>query len=58
MWSYIINLAVLMSISAILAVTLNFVLGYAGIFSLAHALFYGVGAYTAANLAIHSVPTS
>jgi branched-chain amino acid transport system permease protein len=47
MWAYAINLAVLISINAILAVTLNFILGYAGIFSLAHALFFGVGAYTA-----------
>jgi branched-chain amino acid transport system permease protein len=47
MWAYAVNLAVLISINAILAVTLNFILGYAGIFSLAHALFFGVGAYTA-----------
>jgi branched-chain amino acid transport system permease protein len=47
MGAYVINLLVLMSINAILAVTLNFILGYAGIFSLAHALFFGVGAYAA-----------
>jgi branched-chain amino acid transport system permease protein len=47
MWAYIINLLVLISINAILAVTLNFILGYAGIFSIAHALFFGVGAYGA-----------
>lgn len=47
MGAYIVNLLVLMSINAILAVTLNFILGYAGIFSLAHALFFGVGAYAA-----------
>jgi branched-chain amino acid transport system permease protein len=52
MWVYAINLAVLISINAILAVTLNFILGYAGIFSLAHALFFGVGAYTATFVAI------
>ena len=28
-------------------------MGYAGIFSLAHALFFGVGAYTAAWVAMH-----
>jgi branched-chain amino acid transport system permease protein len=38
---------VLISINAILAVTLNFILGYAGIFSIAHALFFGIGAYGA-----------
>jgi branched-chain amino acid transport system permease protein len=51
MWAYVVNLAVLISINAILAVTLNFILGYAGIFSIAHALFFGVGAYTAAFVA-------
>ena len=52
MWAYLNNLAVLMGINAILAVTLNFVLGYAGIFSMAHAVFFGVGAYTAALVAV------
>ena len=52
MWAYVINLAVLISINAILAVTLNFILGYAGIFSIAHALFFGVGAYTATFFAM------
>ena len=37
MLAYLINLAMLICINAILAVTLNFILGYAGIFSLAHA---------------------
>ena len=52
MLAYLINLAVLISINAILAVTLNFILGYAGIFSIAHAVFFGVGAYTAALVAM------
>lgn len=52
MWAYLNNLAVLITINAILAVTLNFVLGYAGIFSMAHAVFFGVGAYTAALVAM------
>ncbi len=52
MWAYVNNLAVLISINAILAVTLNFVLGYAGIFSMAHAMFFGVGAYAAAFVAL------
>ena len=52
MLAYLNNLAVLISINAILAVTLNFVLGYAGIFSLAHAVFFGVGAYTSALVAM------
>jgi branched-chain amino acid transport system permease protein len=52
MWAYLNNLAVLITINAILAVTLNFVLGYAGIFSMAHAVFFGIGAYAAALAAM------
>ena len=52
MFTYIISLATLIGINAILAVTLNFILGYAGIFSLAHAIFFGIGAYTAAIAAM------
>lgn len=53
MAAYIINLITLMSINAILAVTLNFIMGYAGIYSMAHAIFFGVGAYTAAFVALN-----
>lgn len=52
MWAYIVNLAVLIGINAILAVTLNFILGYAGIFSIAHAMFFGIGAYGASVAAM------
>ena len=53
MIAYLMNLATLIAINAILAITLNFIMGYAGIFSLSHALFFGVGAYTAAWVAMH-----
>lgn len=53
MLAYILNLAILISINAVLAITLNFIMGYAGIFSIAHAIFFGVGAYTAAYFALH-----
>ncbi|MBO9356379.1 branched-chain amino acid ABC transporter permease [Bordetella petrii] len=53
MLAYLQNIAVLFCVNAMLAVTLNFIMGYAGIFSLAHAIFFGVGAYTAANIAMH-----
>jgi len=53
MLAYIQNIIVLFSINAILALTLNFIMGYAGIFSLAHAIFFGVGAYTAAYMALN-----
>src|SRR5215470_17672657 len=52
MLAYVANLATLICINAILAVTLNFIMGYAGIFSLAHAVFFGVGAYVAALMAL------
>lgn len=53
MFAYLQNIAVLFCINAILALTLNFIMGYAGIFSLAHAIFFGVGAYTTAFIALH-----
>jgi branched-chain amino acid transport system permease protein len=53
MFAYLLNLSVLICVNAILAMTLNFLMGYAGIFSLAHAVFFGVGAYTAAFVAMH-----
>ena len=53
MLAYLQNIAVLFCINAILALTLNFIMGYAGIFSLAHAAFFGVGAYATAYLALH-----
>jgi len=53
MTSYIINLLVLICVNATLAVTLNFIMGYAGIFSLAHAIFFGIGSYATAYIALH-----
>jgi branched-chain amino acid transport system permease protein len=53
MLAYLQNLLVLFSINAILALTLNFIMGYAGIFSLAQAVFFGIGAYTAAFVALN-----
>jgi branched-chain amino acid transport system permease protein len=40
-------------IIGLFAVTLDLILGYAGIISLGHAAFFGVGAYTAGLLAVH-----
>ena len=45
---YLIHLAILFAIYAILGVSLNLVVGYTGLLSVAHAAFYGVGAYTTA----------
>ncbi len=40
-------------IVALLALSLDLILGYAGIVSLGHAAFFGIGAYTAGLLAVH-----
>jgi branched-chain amino acid transport system permease protein len=40
-------------ITALFAVSLDLILGYAGIVSLGHAAFFGLGAYTAGLLAAH-----
>lgn len=53
MLDYFLNVGILLCINACLAMTLNFVMGYAGIFSMAHALFFGIGAYAAAYVAVH-----
>jgi branched-chain amino acid transport system permease protein len=45
---YLIHLAILFSIYAILGVSLNLVVGYTGLLSVTHATFYGIGAYTTA----------
>ncbi len=44
------------AILALFAVSLDLVLGYAGIVSLGHAAFFGMGAYTAALFAKHVMP--
>ncbi len=44
------------AILALFAVSLDLILGYAGIVSLGHAAFFGVGAYGAALLAKHVTP--
>jgi branched-chain amino acid transport system permease protein len=38
---------------AIFALSIDFVMGYAGLVSLGHAMFYGVGAYAAALVMLH-----
>src|ERR1700680_5306298 len=39
------------------ALSLDLILGYAGIVSLGHAAFFGVGAYCAGLLALHGIVT-
>ena len=47
---YFIHLAILISIYAILGVSLNLIVGYTGLLSVTHAAFYGIGAYATAIL--------
>jgi len=56
MIAYLSNLATQAAIFGILAATLNFVIGYAGIFSVAHAVFFGLGAYSGAQIALLLIP--
>jgi len=50
---YILHIAIIIGIYAILSLSLNVIVGYAGQFALGHAAFYGIGAYTAALLMLH-----
>ena len=49
------SLASQIAITALFALSLDLILGYAGIVSLGHAAFFGVGAYTAGLLAKHYI---
>src|SRR3954471_365728 len=42
---------------ALFALSLDLILGYAGIVSLGHAAFFGVGAYCAGLMALHGIVT-
>ena len=52
MTAYLVNLGTLAAIFGILAASLNVLVGYGGIFSVAHAVFFGVGAYAGAQAAM------
>ncbi|HEY0908395.1 MAG TPA: branched-chain amino acid ABC transporter permease [Candidatus Paceibacterota bacterium] len=47
---YLIHLGILVAIYAILGISLNLVVGYAGLLSITQAAFYGIGAYSTAIL--------
>jgi len=50
--AYIAHYLVMVGIYTILATSLNLLVGYSGIFSLAHAAIYGIGAYASALAAL------
>ena len=49
---YLVTLGTLAALSALLAISLNLVLGYGGLLSVAHPIFYGLGAYGSALLSM------
>src|ERR1700761_8859551 len=51
---YLLTLAILAALSAVLAIGLNLVLGYGGLLSVAHPIFYGLGAYGSALLTMQA----
>jgi branched-chain amino acid transport system permease protein len=48
---YIYSVIILVSLFVVLATSFNLVIGYGGLISIAHPIFYGLGAYTSALLA-------
>jgi len=49
---YLLHILILIGIYVILSISLNLIAGYTGLLSIAHAAFYGVGAYVAALMAL------
>lgn len=49
---YITHLAIIMLVFSILASSLNLLMGYTGLVSIAHAAFFGIGGYTSGLLAV------
>jgi len=50
--SYLLHILIMVNIYAVLALSLNLLVGYTGLLSLCHAAFYGIGAYTSALLMV------
>ncbi|MFI5266443.1 MAG: ATP-binding cassette domain-containing protein [Chloroflexota bacterium] len=50
--NYVAQILITVATFAVLAGSLNLVLGYAGVFSLVHAAFFGIGAYTTGQLVL------
>ena len=50
---YLIHIVIFILLYSILVQSLNLIMGYAGIVSMCHAIFAGIGAYTAALISLH-----
>src|SRR5579863_1906049 len=55
-YAYLIRAGGTVGLYALLALGLNFTLGYVGLFDLGFIAFYAIGAYTAAIAAAHGIP--
>ena len=51
---YFLSVAVMIAIFVVLASSYNLVIGYGGLATVAHPIFFALGAYTAGLLAIHT----
>ena len=51
---YVLTITVMIAIFVILAASYNLVIGYGGLATVAHPIFYALGAYTSGLLAIHA----
>lgn len=49
---YLLHIVILIGIYSLVAVSLNLLAGYTGLLSIAHAAFYGIGAYVVALMAL------
>jgi len=50
--NYIYHLLIYLDLYIIIAISLNLLMGYSGLFQVAHAAYYGIGAYTTALLMV------
>lgn len=50
---YLLHILILINIYIILVISLDLIAGYTGLLSIAHAAFYGIGAYATALLSLH-----
>ena len=48
---YVYSIVILVGLFVVLASSFNLIIGYGGLISIAHPIFYGLGAYTSALLA-------
>jgi branched-chain amino acid transport system permease protein len=55
MSAYVFHVLIMVSIFAILSLSLNIIVGFAGLVSLGHAAFFGIGAYASGLMMIHGM---